>query len=502
MNDKMTNPESGASVHTPATGLPSEPPGANPVADALESLTELLAHSDAGSADEGSVSEVPAVELPLAHKDALTGLPNRMCFMECLHRAVESNRSDGPMLALLFFDLDGFKFVNDSLGHQAGDELLIEVGHRLNRVLVEGERLFRLAGDEFVIMADRLERLNYLPKLATRVLDEFQTPFIVTNEKAFVGASIGIAIRNDHGQTAEQLLHQADAAMYQSKRNGRRCYSFYNVDLDQEHRKLFKLRADIRDAIDGDEFVVHYQPKFDLKTNRVCGVEALVRWFRDGQQHCEPELFLGEAEKCGLIIPICQQVFRRVARDIAVWQEAGHQALPVSVNVSASHFRFGDLQDDLASAFLFSGIAPGLIEVELKEDALLHDVKQSVQKIQSLQRMGISVTVDDLGTGQASIAYLKKIPVDAVKVDQSFVEGVDDGEFESAVVEAMIRVAHTRNLRVVAEGVESEGRLEKLRALGCDQVQGFWCGRPCSPEDFAAQFLGSDVTLGSHSSST
>lgn len=435
--------------------------------------------------------------------DVLTGLPNRLCFMEELSRAVAEHQPTGPMLSLLFFDLDGFKFVNDSLGHQAGDEVLIQVGQRLNKILVEPhERLFRLAGDEFVIIASRVERLNQLPKLAERILAEFQEPFIATREKAFVGASIGISIRNTQGQSAEQMLHQADAAMYQSKHNGRRCYSFYSVDLDQEHRRLFQLRADIREAIEKSEFTVHYQPKFDLRTGECCGAEALIRWFRNGAAFSTPEEFVSEAEKCGLIVPLSQQVIRRVAEDFLGWQEQGLQPLPISVNISASHFRFGDLQDDLASAFLFNGISPSLIEIELTENAVLKDIKQSAQKIQDLKRMGFAVTIDDLGTGQSSIAYLQKLPVDAVKIDDSFVHDIVESEFAAAIVESMIRIAHTKQLRVIAEGVESEAICHRLRTLNCDQAQGFWFGAPCDAESFFAQFCLSGVSSDCQSTST
>lgn len=434
--------------------------------------------------------------------DVLTGLPNRLCFMEELSRAVAEHQPTGPMLALLFFDLDGFKFVNDSLGHQAGDEVLIQVGQRLNRILTKPqERLYRLAGDEFVIIATRVERLNQLPKLAQRILAEFHEPFIVTREKAFLGASIGIAIRNTQGQSAEQMLHQADAAMYQSKHNGRRCYSFYSVDLDQEHRRLFQLRADIREAIEKSEFTVQYQPKFDLQTGQCCGAEALIRWFRNGEPFSTPEEFVSEAEKCGLIVPLSQQVIRRVAKDLLGWQSQGHQSLPISVNISASHFRFGDLQGDLASAFLFHGISPSLIEIELTENAVLKDIKQSAQKIQDLKRMGFSVTIDDLGTGQSSIAYLQKLPVDGVKIDDTFVHDMVESEFAAAIVESMIRIAHTKQLRIIAEGVESEAICNRLRALHCDQAQGFWFGAPCDAELFFGQSFSRDVSSDCQSTS-
>jgi diguanylate cyclase (GGDEF)-like protein len=470
--------------------------------DAATAPTSSSPSIDAAAGDAMATTD-PAAPTPASTSpgrwdstrlDALTGLPNRVCFTEQLHRAVDENRPAGPMLALLFFDLDGFKFVNDSLGHQAGDELLIQVGERLNRILVDpAERLFRLAGDEFVIVANRVERLNQLPKLAERILAEFQDPFIVTNEKAFVGASIGIAIRSNQGQNAERLLHEADAAMYQSKRNGRRCYSFYSADLDQEHRRLFQLRGDIRDAIDQQEFSVHYQPVFDLATGQRTGAEALVRWFRNGQPYCQPEEFVREAEKCGLIVPMSQQVIRQVSRDLLAWKANGHPLLPVSINISASHFRFGDLQDDLASAFLFQGLPSQLIEIELSEEAVLHDVKQSRQKIQALQQMGFRVVVDDLGTGRSSIAYLQKVPVDAVKIDASFINDIENSDFALAVVESMIRIAHTRSLRVVAEGVESAAIQQRLCDLGCDQAQGFWLGRPCP----AAEFYGAGSSLSS-----
>ncbi|MBL8854924.1 MAG: EAL domain-containing protein [Planctomycetaceae bacterium] len=456
----------------------------------IEAMTPSVEQScqDPGKSPAGPLSGNLPSNRETTHLDILTGLPNRLCFMEELQRAVNTHRPSGPMLSLLFFDLDGFKFVNDSLGHQAGDEVLIQVGQRLGQVLVEPrERLFRLAGDEFVVIADHVERLNQLPKLAERILAAFQEPFIVMHEKAFVGASIGIAIRHQQGQTAEQLLNQADAAMYQSKRNGRRCYSFYSVDLDQEHRRLFQLRGDIREAIENQEFTVHYQPKFDLATGECCGAEALVRWFRNGEIYSRPEEFVAEAEKCGLIVPLSQVVIRAVARDIKCWEALGHRMVPISINISASHFRFGDLQEDLASAFFFQGINPGLVEVELTEEAVLHDLKLSGKKIRDLKQMGFSVTIDDLGTGRSSIAYLQKLTVDIVKIDESFVQEILDSEFALAVVDSMIRIAHTAKLRVVAEGVESPEICDCLRTLSCDHVQGYLFGAACDAESLFAQ---------------
>ena len=456
------------------------------------SMSEAIAPTVACSADPPTEVRTPAV-LPMSppldatRMDTLTGLPNRLCFMEELARSVAEHRSTGPMLSLLFFDLDGFKFVNDSLGHQAGDEVLVQVGERLNRVLVAPhERLYRLAGDEFVIIATRIDRLNQLPKLAQRILAEFQEPFVVMNEKAFIGASVGIAIRHTQGQTAEQMLQQADAAMYQSKRNGRRCYSFYSVDLDQEHRKLFQLRGDIRDAIEKREFTVHYQPKIDLTTGQCCGAEALIRWFRNGEIYSSPEEFLSEAEKCGLIVPLSQLAIRKVAEDILRWQSLGQPKLPISINISASHFRFGDLQEDLSSAFFFQGISPGQIEVELSEDAILHDLKQSTKKIRDLKQMGYVLTIDDLGTGRSSVAYLRDMTVDCVKIDESFVREIANSDFIRAIVESMIRVSHTKQLRVVAEGVESQAVLDELKMMNCDQAQGYLFGPACDADALMA----------------
>lgn len=471
---------------------------------AIATMFETLdpsAQLDPGSPNVAAPSLVPTkIELDSTRLDPLTGLPNRSYFMEELQRAVRTHQPNGPMLAILFFDLDGFKFVNDSLGHQAGDELLIQVGQRLNKILAEPhERLYRLAGDEFVIIADRVERLNQLPKLAERILLEFQEPFIVTQEKAFVGASIGIAIRHQQGQTAEQLLQQADAAMYQSKRNGRRCFSFYSVDLDQEHRHLFQLRSEIREAIENQEFTVHYQPKYDLKTGQCRGAEALVRWFRNGEPHSTPEEYVSEAEKCGLIVPLSQLVIRTVARDIQRWKSLGHALLPISINISASHFRFGDLTEDLASAFVFQGIAPSLIGIELTEDAVLHDIKASSKKIRDLKQMGYSITIDDFGTGRSSVAYLQKLSIDSVKIDESFVQEITSSDFAFAVVDSMVRIAHTKDVKVVAEGVESQPIADCLRKMGCDQAQGFLFGAACAdeslfPSSCASEFGSSDQT--------
>ncbi len=443
----------------------------------LETTTPSGSLTHEAAVSVGASARLSHSPFDITRLDALTGLPNRLCFMEELQRAVECHQPARPMLSLLFFDLDGFKFVNDSLGHQAGDELLIQVGKRVNEILDDpNERLFRLAGDEFVILATKVDHLHQLPRLAEQILAIFRDPFHVVHEKAFVAASLGIAVRNGHGQTAGQLLHQADAAMYQAKHNGRNCFSFYSVDLDQEHRRQFQLRAAIREAIDGGEFTVHYQPKFDLRTGCPCGAEALIRWFRHGGLYSTPQELITEAEKCGLIIPLSQQVIRSVAADMLQWQALGRELLPISINISSSHFHFGDLQSDLASAFASQGIAPKMIELELAENAIVQDLKRSSQKIKALQGLGYSVAIDDFGTGRSSIAYLQKLTVDAVKIDLSFIQEVGKSDFASAVVTSMIQVAHTRKLRVIAEGVETPAVCYRLRAAECDEAQGFWFG--------------------------
>lgn len=421
--------------------------------------------------------------------DSLTGLPNRDLLLQQLKAQVQHYCEENPSVAVLFFDLDGFKFVNDSLGHQAGDDLLRMVSDRINSILDDDQTLFRLGGDEFVVLALKISNLHNVLTLAESIGHAFVRPFVVEGKETHISASIGIAILNDRCKSAEHLLQHADLAMYQAKEQGGHGHAFYNSDVEQEIQKRYKLRAEIRDAIDHNEFEIFYQPKYDLQHKTLAGAEALIRWFRDGKFYSSPALFIPEAETCGLIIPLSQWVFGQVARDVADWEAQGLMPLLTSVNVSACHFQIGDLMDDLMQAFLQQGVPAQRIELEITESSFFDDMERAAEKIRALQRLGFSVSIDDFGTGHSSLSYLKRLPSDCVKIDRSFVAGIETSEFDRTLVESVIKIAHTQGLHVVAEGVETEDCAALLTELGCDQIQGYWYGKPMPKAEFVEKFL-------------
>lgn len=421
--------------------------------------------------------------------DALTGLPNRVGLLADLRERVANYDPNAASDATFFFDLDGFKFVNDSLGHQAGDELLCAVARRIQSLLTPDQRMYRLGGDEFVVQVNQISNLHEIPRLAEKLGRAFVEPFNIQEKDTYLGASIGIAILNDNTESAEQLIQQADLAMYQAKEAGGHGHSFYNADVEEEIQQRYALRAEIRHALQDDEFTVFYQPKYDLKRQRLCGAEALIRWIRDGKTYSSPAEFIPEAETCGLIVPISQLVFKQVATDVRRWEEKGFSPIVTSVNVSACHFQLGDLMDDLMSAFLGHGVAANRIELEITESSFINDMSRAIEKIRMLQRFGFGIAIDDFGTGYSSLSYLKNLPADVVKIDRAFVSEIESSDFDATLVQSVIKIAHTQGLKVVAEGVETDAGIQKLTEFDCDQVQGYWYGKPLSAEDFEEQFL-------------
>lgn len=421
--------------------------------------------------------------------DALTGLPNRTVLLETLRSAVQKYRATDDSHAIFFFDLDGFKFINDSLGHQAGDALLCAVSHRIESLLSENQRLFRLSGDEFIVSAHGIRNLHEVARLAEEIKNSFKLPFVLDQQDIYLGASVGIAVLNDLVDSAEQWVKQADLAMYEAKEAGGQGYAFYNRDIEAEIHKRHRLRADMGQALKDREFTVFYQPKYCLQTNRLCGAEALLRWFRNDSIFVPPYEFIPEAEACGLIVPISLQVFKQVAGDVESWIQRGLAPIVTSLNISPCHFQLADLLDDLIEAFPGSGVPSNRIELEITEGSFLQDSKRSVDKIRTLQRLGFTISIDDFGTGYSSLNYLKTLPADVIKIDRAFVANIGNSDFDATLVQSVINIAHTQGLKVVAEGVEDENIVARLREFDCDQLQGYWYGKPMPRQAFEEQFL-------------
>jgi len=424
----------------------------------------------------------------LSSHDALTGLTNRALFRDRLAKAV-IHAAQGPgKVALLNLDLDNFKILNDSLGHAAGDALLRGVAAKLKVCVAETDILCRQGGDEFLIAMTDVDDTGAISNVVGNILDKVSTPVSLEGRKLSLSCSIGIAVYPDDGDSAELLLQRADAAMYQAKEAGRNTYRYFTEQANRGHSDYLNLAHDLREAVKLGQFVLHYQPQIDLSSGQVFGVEALIRWQHPEQGMIAPGRFIGIAEQTGLIVDIGHWVLEEACRQAAAWQREGLPPLAVAVNVSAVQFRRGDVEWSIRNALEKSGLAPQYLEVELTESVLLHDTEHMLELINRLKAIGLSLSIDDFGTGYSSLAYLKKFRIDRLKIDQSFVRDIATDPNDEAIVRAIVQMARALNLRSIAEGVEDETLVARLRDCQCDEVQGFHYARPL-PAAALAQYV-------------
>ena len=422
----------------------------------------------------------------LAYHDALTGLANRTLFMERLEQALTVSSRRSCKLALLFLDLDGFKLVNDTLGHDAGDLLLKIVASRLDRCLRENDTVARLGGDEFTIVLQGIEHNGQPSAAAVRVLDALAHPVSVKNREIFVGASIGIAMYPTDGRDAVTLLKNADTAMYRAKEHGRNTYQFYTPDMGTQVLVRMSLESSIRRALEKDEFTIHYQPMVDLGSGALVCAEALVRWQHSELGLVPPAQFIALAEETGLINPLGKWVLRSACACAKQWQSDRERPLRLAVNLSGKQFGDHRLVASIQEVLAETGLDPTLLELEITENTVMQNTDNAVSMISELKRLGIHVSVDDFGTGYSSLSYLKRLPLDALKIDRSFVGNVPADPDDSAIVKAIVAMAHSLRLGVVAEGVETADQIRFLREQSCDIVQGYYLGRPMPQDQFAA----------------
>lgn len=409
----------------------------------------------------------------LAHHDELTGLANRALFHDRLLHAVAEARRNGSFVGVMLLDVDNFKVVNDSLGHEAGDAVLREVAARVRACMRETDTLARFGGDEFALLAPGMESPPNALALARKILDAFDPPFVVEDREVFLSASIGMAFHPLDGQDIEGLLKNADAAMHHAKAQGRNNFQFYSAELTARAQTRLALETSLRHALDRNEFCLHFQPKVDLAGGRVVGVEALLRWQSASRGLIGPAQFIPVAEESGLIVPIGDWVLREACREAVRWGASGVGRIGVAVNLSSRQFRHKGLVDDVIRALDESGLDPQRLEFEITESVLL-DHDPGVSSILSrFKDLGVSIAIDDFGTGYSSLAYLKRFPIDTLKIDRSFVRDVSDDGNDAALVRAIISMAHSLNMRTVAEGVELPGQAAFLRAEGCELAQGF-----------------------------
>lgn len=431
----------------------------------------------------------------LAYFDGLTGLPNRSAFLDRLEREVRRAAGDGGRLALLFVDLDGFKTVNDTLGHDCGDLLLQQAAHRLRAVLrpgdpvarAEGEapELARLGGDEFTALVLDLADPEDALGAAQRVLAAFREPFVVDGRELVLSGSIGIAVYPEDGADATTLLKHADTAMYHAKERGRDNCQFYSASLTERALARMTVGEELRHAIEHDEFQLVFQPQFDARLGRVTAAEALLRWQHPQRGSVPPAQFIPLAEANGLIVPIGRWVLRRACEAAAAWHRAG-LALRVAVNLSPLQLRDPGLVASVLQALAVSGLPAQWLELELTEGAVMEDTASASAAMHALREAGVRLALDDFGTGYSSMGYLKRLPLDCLKIDRSFVQGLPEDRDSLAIVSAIVSIARSLGFEVTAEGVETPSQHELLARLGCDVLQGYLVGRPMSEDALRA----------------
>lgn len=433
----------------------------------------------------------------LVHYDSLTGLPNRALFRDRLIQAMTRAQLSGGRLAVMFLDLDRFKTVNEALGHEVGDRLLKYVAGALGRTLCgEGEApavsLSRLGGDEFTVLAEGILSADAAAQLARRVLGVLSAPIDFGGPALHISASIGVTVYPDANAVlnADDLLRQADLAMYRAKERGRNTYYFYNEALNREMAERHALEARLHQAMGKNAFRLHFQPKADLASGAVVGVEALLRWCSGSQPPIGPDRFVPILEDSGLIIPVGAWVLDAACAQLAAWRAEGQPPLRLAVNFSARQFQHDTLPDMVAQTLARHGLAPELLEVELTESTLMEDREAGQRILSRLAAMGVSLAIDDFGTGHSSLAYLRRFKVNTLKIDRSFVSDIPGDAEGSAIAGAILGMAASLGIQVVAEGVETEAQVHFLKQHGCDQLQGYLLSRPLAPDDFSTWLRG------------
>lgn len=456
----------------------------------LEARTAVLATS---------LSQANEELTQLALHDTLTGLPNRILLADRISQAMAETTEQGGVFSLMFIDLDGFKPVNDAFGHHLGDRLLREVALRLREQLRSQDTLARIGGDEFVLLV-RLSEPDDAPRVAARQVSLLSKAFRVDEHDLQISASVGIALFPGNGLTAEELLMNADAAMYHAKGAGKNGYSFFDVSMNTNARKQLQLLQDLRQALEHKQFRLHYQPKFDAGSGQPVGAEALLRWEHPQQGLLLPEHFIDLAEKTGLIIPIGEWVLNEACRQMRLWFDEGYTHWRIAVNLSALQFCYAGLVDSVVSALERHQLPANSLTLEITETTAMSDADASMTVLQRLSQMGVDLSIDDFGTGYSSLMYLKRLPANELKIDRGFVRDLEHDSDDAAIVSAIVALGQALGLRIVAEGVETDMQQSFLTTLGCDALQGFLLGEPRPAEQFMVDIHRAEHT--SHSKLT
>jgi diguanylate cyclase (GGDEF)-like protein/PAS domain S-box-containing protein len=421
----------------------------------------------------------------LAHHDFLTDLPNRSLLRDRLNVALAQARRDGRLVGVLFIDLDRIKVINDTLGHEAGDQLLREAAVRLSAGVREGDTVARLGGDEFMIVLPGLTDTRGAGAAARKILDGLARPIELRGQEVFISASIGVSLFPTDAGDAEALIRTADAAMYSAKRLGGDNYRFYTADLNVQVQERLAIEQGLRVAEQRDELRLLYQPKIDLASGKIIGVEALLRWQHPTLGRVAPDRFIPIAEETGLIVPIGEWVLRTACAQVRAWRDNGIE-LPIAVNLSACQFRQRNLAQTIHRILSDAAVPPQFIEIEITESDVMENAESAIATLDELKARGISISIDDFGTGYSSLSYLKRFPLDVLKIDRSFVRDIAVDSDDAAIVEAIIALARSLEIKVVAEGVETKDQMEFLGRAGCNFAQGYLFSPPVEAGQLAA----------------
>ena len=425
----------------------------------------------------------------LAQHDFLTNLPNRVLLNDRIAQAITLANRHHTQFALLFLDLDNFKHINDSLGHATGDKLLQSVTKRLKDCVRESDTVSRQGGDEFVILLAENKNSNDAAVSAQKILDELKAAHHVGKHQLHISTSIGICVYPADGLDAETLLKNADTAMYFAKDKGRNNYQFFVADMNTRAVERLIIHSNLGQAIEKQQLVLHYQPKVNILTGEITGVEALLRWQHDEWGEVFPDIFVPVAEDSGLIIPIGRWVLRHACMQAKSWQNKGLAPITMAVNISAQEFLQKDFVENVRAALIETRLQPQFLELEITESVLMKDTEMARKTLHQLKQLGVILAVDDFGTGYSNLSYLQRLPIDVLKIDQSFVQNIESAEDDGIIVSAIISMANSLNLRVIAEGIENANQLAFLKAHHCEEGQGYLFGHPLKAEQFSAHLL-------------